>query len=150
MKFSGFLFLLVFSLSSWSQAQSFTCYELRLAVPADLKGTGAKDFLTAHKSLCVREQNLVRQGSSNIYTGQIVISLRDGDFVMKGYALGARSTQSSLQNATVTYAEDVAGLTGESSGRIRLSLNRNAGGVGANLGQISIAGAVFGLFGKAP
>lgn len=123
------------------------CYELRLSLPADLEGSGQRTFLPAGYSLCLSERNVVREGE--VSTGDFRVSIVSGDFLMRGYRLGAKAQEASLDSVTLTYAKDAASLeTAPVAERVRVSLSKRAPRPGVYLGQISVGGAVFGLFGK--
>jgi hypothetical protein len=123
------------------------CYDMQLALPKDLEGTGQRHFLPVQYDLCLWERNVVKEG--NISTGEFGVSIVSGDFLMKGYRMGAKSQVATMQNVTITYAKDVASLEdAPASERVRVSLGRNAPRPGVYVGQISIGGAVFGLFGQ--
>lgn len=121
------------------------CYDIGLSLPKDLAGTGQRHFLPVQYDLCLWERNVVKEG--NVSTGEFGLSIVSGDFLMKGYRMGAKSQLVSMQNITITYAKDVAALEDAPVGeRVRLSLGRNAPRPGAFMGQVSIGGALFGLF----
>ena len=126
-------------------APTSKCYRLHLSLSPDLDGSSARTYLKTQYRLCITEKDVVKE-ADNISTGDFTIRFVDGDFTMMGYRLSAKSTKVTFEKVNIVYAKDIAGLTGENSKRIQLSLNKNSAGEGVYHGQISIAGTVYALF----
>lgn len=123
-----------------------TCYKMGLQFPDALDGSGKKDYLPLAYKLCVTEKNVVQE-STHIASGDFSVQIIDGDFVQKGWGAKFRAGTATMQNKTLIFANTEHELRGEVAKRITFSFLKNASGAGTFLGQVSIAGSVYALYG---
>lgn len=127
-----------------------TCYDMRITLPKDLDGSGVRQFPKSVYKICFREDNVVQNSLTKLYSGTFRTSIIDGSFLLKAYSgLTTKKVVSSMTNETIIYGATATAInTNETAKIVRVSLDRTAApGAGSYRGQVSIGGFVYGLYG---